>query len=44
MGWRGDDNREKANERGRKRDPLQLGLFVFAVLAFFMLWVAASMK
>ncbi|MGB5902528.1 MAG: hypothetical protein WBH00_06710 [Xanthobacteraceae bacterium] len=44
MGWRGDDNRERANERDRKREPLQLALFAFAVLAFFVLWIAASMK
>ena len=42
MGWRGDDNRDLANERDRKRHPVQLGLFVFAVLAFVVLWVAAS--
>jgi len=44
MGWRGDDNRELANEQNSKRHPVQLGLFVFAVLAFFVLWVAASMR
>jgi len=44
MGWRGDDNRELANERNSKRHPVQLGLFVFAVLAFFVLWIAASMR
>jgi len=44
MGWRGQDNRDLANERGSKRHPVQLGLFVFAVLAFIVLWVAASMR
>lgn len=44
MGWRGQDNRDLANERDSKRNPLQLGLFVFAVVAFFVLWVAASMR
>jgi hypothetical protein len=44
MGWRGQDNRDLANERDCKRNPLQLGLFVFAVVAFFVLWVAASIR
>jgi hypothetical protein len=44
MGWRGDDNRERANERDRKPDVVQRGLFAFAVLAVFVLWVTASMK
>jgi hypothetical protein len=43
MGWLGQDNRDLANERDSKRHPVQLGLFIFAVLAFFVLWVAASM-
>lgn len=42
MGWRGDDNRDLARERDSKRHPVQLGLFAFAVLAFIVLWVAAS--
>lgn len=42
MGWRGDDNRDLANERNSKLHPVQLGLFAFAVVAFFVLWVAAS--
>jgi len=29
MGWRGGDNRDLANERDRKRHPVQLGLFRF---------------
>jgi hypothetical protein len=43
MGWRGDDNRDRANERDRKRYPVQLGLFVFAVLLFFGVWIVASL-
>lgn len=50
MGWRGDDNRELANERdyeklhGRERHLVTRGLFVFAVLAFIVLWIAASFR
>ena len=50
MGWRGQDNRDLANERdyktlhGRERNLLARSLFVFAVLAFIVFWVAASMK
>ena len=42
MGWRGDDNRELANERDSKPHPVQRGLFVLAVVLFFAVWVAAS--
>jgi hypothetical protein len=44
MGWRGDDNRDLANERDSKRHPVQLGLFVIAVVLFFVVWVAASFR
>lgn len=37
MDWRGQDNRDPANERDRKRLPVQLGLFVFPVVAFIVL-------
>lgn len=43
MGWRGQHNRDLANERDSKRHPVQLGLFVFAVVAFFVLWIVASL-
>lgn len=39
----GDDNRDLANERARKPDAVQRALFAFAVLAFIVLWIAASM-
>ena len=44
MGWRGDDNRDLTNERARKPDVVQRALLAFAVLTFFVLWVAASMR
>ena len=44
MGWRGDDNRERDNERDRKRHPVQLALFVSAVVLFYAVWVAASFR
>jgi len=48
MGWRGDDNRDLANERDyknlpwRKRHLVTRGLFIFAVFLFFAVWVAVS--
>jgi hypothetical protein len=42
MGWRGDNNRDLANERDRKPNMVQRGLSIFAVLAFYVLWIAAS--
>jgi hypothetical protein len=42
MGWRGDDGRERANDQESKRHPVHLGFFVFAVVLFFVWWVAAS--
>jgi len=44
MGWLGDDNRDLENERNSKRHPVQLAPFAFAVVAFFVLWVAASFR
>jgi hypothetical protein len=44
MGWRGQDNRDLANERHSKRNPIQLGLFVIAVVLFYVVWVAASIR
>lgn len=44
MGWRGQGNRDLANERDNKPHVVQRGLFIFAVVAFIVLWVAASFR
>lgn len=44
MGWRGDDNRDLANERDSNRHPVQLTLFAFAVLLLFAVWITASIR
>jgi hypothetical protein len=44
MGWRGQDNRDLANERDSKPHPVQLGLFVLEIVLFFVWWVAASIR
>lgn len=50
MGWRGQDNRDLANERDfknlawRERYVAQRVLWVIAVLLFLIVWVTASMS
>ena len=52
MGWRAENQREIEAEREWQRRPwserrgelVQRGLFVFAVLLFFVFWVAASFR
>jgi hypothetical protein len=44
MGWHKQDNRDLANERDSKRHSVQRGVFFFAVVAFFVLWVATSFR
>lgn len=44
MGWRGQHNRDLANERDSNRHRVHLGLFVFAAVLFYAMWVAASMR
>jgi hypothetical protein len=52
MSWRGENQREIEAEREWKRRPwperrgelVQRGLFIFAVILFFVFWVAVSLK